>query len=396
MQFDPVDFNVYNKPPYLPQYLSRGETKKLVSFDDAQFAELDRLIDKTSDQYDLDKAKGILLDRLGKLVDENREGNDDELYRLLIRLRILLNTTDGSVNDIIKVIKFIFSSEVVHIQPNYPAGLSILHDGESPTVNFNKYMKQVVAAGVAYDTKELFHFIEKITESEDQKITVKRSVKEEYFGQIKHNGRIARDGHTVRDVEAKSFKHDGRKKRNGTVQHKTVYWEPSNSVIFPPFRHSSGAQDLLAITVKEQESIDEYHGRVYRNGFFKRNATIRHDGVNPLPVSDIIALSGQMDMVDILPDVEDTQDIQVIADMADAMNKYIRRNGAIKRNGKHTHCNFPVMQHRLHGTLEPVTEEYGEVGEVFSAGMRYHHFHNGTYRRNGEIRHNGNILIPLE
>jgi hypothetical protein len=159
MKFDPVDFKVYDKPPYFPQYLSRGETKKLVSFDNAQFEELDRLIDQASDQYDLDKAKGILLDRLGKLVNESREGNDDELYRLLIRLRVLLNTTNGSINDIIKLIKFIFSSETVHIQPNYPAGITILHDGESPSVPFNKYISQAVAAGVAYDTRELFGFI---------------------------------------------------------------------------------------------------------------------------------------------------------------------------------------------------------------------------------------------
>jgi hypothetical protein len=395
MQFEPVDFNVYNKPPYLPQYLSRGETKKLVSFDDAQFAELDRLIDKASDQYDLDKAKGILLDRLGKLADENRDGNDDELYRLLIRLRILLNTTDGSINDIIKVIKFIFSSEVVHIQQNYPAGLTILHDGESPTINFNKYIAQVVAAGVAYDTKELFFFTEKINVTESPKITAKRMAKEEFFGQIKHNGRIARDGHTVRNVEAHGFKHNGKVKRDGTAQRKGVYWEPAYSVITPPFRHSSGAQDLLVLIIKPGLT-DEYHGRVKRNGFFKRNATIKHDGVNPLAASDIIALSGQMDMVDILPPVEDTQNIQVGADMADDMNKYIRHNGAIKRNGKHVHCNFPVTQHRMHGSIVPVAEEYGAVNEVLSAGMRYHHFHNGTYRRNGTIQHNGNMLIPLE
>ena len=419
MQFGPVDFNTYNKPPYLPQYLSRGETKKLVSFDDAQFAELDRLIDKASDQYDLDKAKGILLDRLGKLVDENRDGNDDELYRLLVRLRILLNTTDGSINDIIKVIKFIFSSEVVHIQPNYPAGLSILHDGESPTINFNKYIAQVVVAGVAFDTKELFFFTENINLSEKPKITAKRMTREEFFGQIKHNGRIARDGHTIRDIEAHSFKHNGKKQRNSTAQRKGVYWEPAYSVISPPFRHSSGARDLLAVTVKPHGLMDEYHGRVYRNGFFKRNATIKHDGVNPLAFSDIIALSGQMDMVDILPFIIDPQDIQVSIDMADDMNKNVRHNGAIKRNGKFNHSNFPADKIKIQATVEPLIdaaagtllhngsfkrngiERHQRSGkntayETLKIWARYHHFHNGTYRRNGTIQHNGNMLIPLE
>jgi hypothetical protein len=158
MKFDLIDFGKYNKPPFYPQYLSRGETKKLVSFDDEQFGELDRLIDKTSDQYDLDKAKGILLDRLGKLKDVPRDGNEDELYRLLIRLQIMLDTTDCSVPDIIKIIKVIYSSEEIRLQPKYPAGIIILHDGENDSIDFNKYLSQIIAAGVGYETMELFKF----------------------------------------------------------------------------------------------------------------------------------------------------------------------------------------------------------------------------------------------
>jgi hypothetical protein len=397
MHFNPIDFNVYNKPPYYPQTYARGETKKLVSFDDEQFAELDRLIDKMSDQYDLEKAKGILLDRLGKLVDENRDGNDDELYRLLIRLRILLNTTDGSINDIIKVIKFIFSSEVVHIQPNYPAGISILHDGESPAVNFNKYIAQVVAAGVAFDTKELFYFTENIDVSEKVKIAAEYLSREEFFGQIKHNGRIARDGHTIRDVEFFAFQHNGKKKRDGTTQRKRIYWKPSISNIQPPFRHSSGAQDTLAITIEQHGLTDKYHGQVYRKEYFKRDKTIKHNSVNPFAASEVVSvIFGQMDMVDEMPPCNDQQNIKVVADMTEDMNKFVRRNKMIKRNRKHVHSNFPAEQNSTQGIFEPVIEEYGAVNEMFLIWIRYHHFHNRFYRRNRNIKHNGNILIPLE
>jgi len=163
MKFDPVGFSKYNKPPFYPQYMARGELKKLVSFDDGQLEELDRCLDRMSDQYDLDKAKGILLDRLGKLKDVPRDGNEDELYRLLIRLQILLDTTDCSVPDIIKIIKFIYSSEVVRLRPNYPAGITILHDGENDQIDFNKYLSQIIGAGIGYDTQELLRFLDEMS-----------------------------------------------------------------------------------------------------------------------------------------------------------------------------------------------------------------------------------------
>ena len=396
MNFQPIDFDVYNKPPYYPQTYARGETKKLVSFDDDQFRELDRLIDVTSDQYDLEKARGILLDRLGKIVDEFRDGNDDELYRLLIRLRTILNTTSGSINDIIRIIKFIFGSEVVRIQPNYPAGLTILHDGESPSLNYNKYILQVVAAGVAFDTKELFYFTEKIDISEESKITVKQPVTEGFFGQIKHNGRIARDGKTIRDVEVNMFKHDGKKERDGTAQRNKIFWSPANSSIYRPFLHSSGALERFVIVMKNYD-VEEYHG-----------------------ASEVMSeITGQMDMVELHHPVEESQFIKISKDFSDDMSKHIYRDGTIRRNREHIHHNFPADSHLMNASLEPEydvaagtlvrkgsfqrngVEQRFRTGkkpiyELFRIGIRYHRLRNRKHRHNGAIQHNGNILIPLE
>jgi hypothetical protein len=398
MKFEPVDFNEYNKPPYLPQYLAHGDTKKLVSFDDEQFRELDRLIDKMSDQYDIEKAKGILLDRIGKILDMPRNTENDELYRLFLRLKVILNTTAGSINDIIKVIKFIFSSEVVHITQNYPAGLTILHDGEGPSINFNAIISQVVAAGVSYDTKELFYFTETIEVKEKSKIITKCVVMEEVFGQIKHNGRIARDGRTIRNTEIVYFQRNGTRKRDGTVQHKKVYrvFSTGNN-IFPPFKHSSGVQDRLSLGMRLHELVDEYHGQVLRNAYFMRDKTLKHCNVNPRSASEKTTMTAQMNLVDVLPPMKEKHDVSVINDTFDDMNKRLSRRRLFRRNGVYAHSGFPVDNFgAMHGVIEPVVEVVGETTEVFTAFMRYHHFHNSGYRRNGNIRHNSNVLIPLE
>jgi hypothetical protein len=36
------------------------------------------------------------------------------------------------------------------------------------------------------------------------------------------------------------------------------------------------------------------------------------------------------------------------------------------------------------------------VYETFAIGFRYHHFHNGIYIRNNEIKRNAGMLIPLQ
>jgi hypothetical protein len=168
MKFTPIDWSVYNKPPYFPQWLSRGETKKLVSYDDGMLADIDRQIGLLSNQYDLDVIKGAFLDRMGNLLGEDRNGNVDKIYRMFLKLRTMLNTADGTVNDIIKVIKFIYSCREVKIAPDYPAGLVIEYAGEEQDYfDYNAILAQVVAAGVGFHTRAMFDFIEDPIKIED-------------------------------------------------------------------------------------------------------------------------------------------------------------------------------------------------------------------------------------
>jgi len=189
----PVDWDEYNEPPFLPQWLCEGETLELARYDDGLRKEIESQLRKMVEQYDLDKVKGVLLDRIGKILAEPRNGNDDELYRILLHLRKLLNTADGTVNDVIKVIKFFYTSEIVQITANYPAGISILHDGEGPNVDFNKIMAAVVPAGVAYDTKELFYFTENILMRINEPVTVRRISQDLFPSGLRHNGRFLCD-----------------------------------------------------------------------------------------------------------------------------------------------------------------------------------------------------------
>jgi len=79
--FKPVDWSEYNRPPYFPQWLARGETLDLAKHGDGQLESLETQVAAVAEQYDIYAAKGFLLNRIGKILAEPRNGIDDEVYR---------------------------------------------------------------------------------------------------------------------------------------------------------------------------------------------------------------------------------------------------------------------------------------------------------------------------
>ena len=234
----PIDWDKYNEPPYLPQWLCEGETLELARFDDPLRKDVERQVLLMVGQYGLDNIEGEQLDRIGNLLSEPRLGNDDDLYRIHLKLRILLNTTNGSINDIIKVVKFFFSSEIVHIVPNYPAGISIKRDGENSKMDFNRIVRAVVPAGVAYDTTEMFFFTDSGAVSDEQKISVRVDTEETVkiidmfsaYSSGSQSSDMTTDGVDIGDSITAGTRHhyfrDGTRMRDGTIRRKGMILIP--------------------------------------------------------------------------------------------------------------------------------------------------------------------------
>jgi hypothetical protein len=225
--FEKIDWKPYNQPPFYQQWLCRDDTLKLATFGDRGLTEVDDQILSLKDQWDLYTVTGSFLDRIGKLLGEPRNGSTDDRYRLFLKLRLLLNTNDGSIPSIIKAIKFIYSSEVVHIVPNYPAGLTVEHDGEgTPGLNFNRLLTEIIPAGVSYLTKEIFIFEDTLSVSEDLEITVHKTLSDNFKNGLKYNGRGKYDGHTLNPSEDDSY-------------------------VLVPFKYGSGARDVMTLNIPE-------------------------------------------------------------------------------------------------------------------------------------------------
>jgi hypothetical protein len=348
--FQKIDWKQYNRPPFYQQWLCRDDTLKLASFGDKGLSEVDGQILALKDQWDIDNIKGHFLDRIGKVLDEKRNGNTDTYYRILLKLRRLLNTNDGSIPAIIKAIKFFYSSEIVHIVPDYPAGLIIEHDGEgTPGLNFNRLLAEIIPAGVSFSTKELFYFIDELLSNDAYKTTVRYKTAESVSGQIYHNGRILRDGQTILPTEKLPYIRNGRNYHNGDTARSGEYTAEANSYIKLPLLRVSGILDPIhfgfGLDFKEFQLSRTYHngnlrrkirakhnGEHIRNGATNRRLTARHDGLSMSSLEDYLAPlsfhSGSLDEINLMEGAAVTLNILD----GDEMNKGYKRDGSKYHN----------------------------------------------------------------
>ena len=446
-----IDFSVFNKPKYFPEWLCSGDTLKLAQYDDEQLEELDKNIRSMSSQFDIDNATGAELDRIGKILGEERNGNTDKIYRIYLKLRTMLNTADGTVEDIIKFVKFFFSSEVVHLVPNYPAGLRILHDGFNDTVDFNRIIKQIVGAGIAYDTRELFNMKEEfpIDESDEKRV---HRVESEYFARnaVFHDGRVLRDGLTDLKSHFVPLFRNGEEKRNGVVERRnTLHRVKAIGEINIPVLRNSGILDLLALVYAKDfidefgEQTDEFAFDRVKHGFtdsveiresdektavnnatdtigrgYKRDSSLyrnkkavrasdrivdicspnvfENDSVEILSIDDVLLFDKWLEYGKdrfVLSDrsTEGNFSSRIIDDIG---RKY-KRNRNILRNNSVFRCSNGISDPAKSVLKTELEADSWEVQDDFAVGKRYWYFRDEIYTRNGNILRQSGVLEDL-
>jgi len=75
--------------------------------------------------FDVDTAVGEQLDFLGKRVGERRSDRTDDVYRTAIRVRILVNLSNGRVEELIAIAIGLSPTADVFVRELYPAALEM-------------------------------------------------------------------------------------------------------------------------------------------------------------------------------------------------------------------------------------------------------------------------------
>lgn len=101
----------------------------------------------------VDTAEGWVLDVLGKLVGERRQGSLDADYRIRVRARIRANLSDGTIEDVLAVFRLLLGGAgTLRLQEYFPAGFVLRVSGVALTVAqiaiFARFLRQVRGAAI--------------------------------------------------------------------------------------------------------------------------------------------------------------------------------------------------------------------------------------------------------
>jgi hypothetical protein len=106
-------------------------------------------------RLDLANATGVLLDQYGTIIGLDRNGLDDDTYRLFLFAKIGQNTSNGEPERVIDNYKLLSGSSTVHLQEYFPAGLGLSGDGDfnsASLLDVYEVIQSIVAAGVRIDS----------------------------------------------------------------------------------------------------------------------------------------------------------------------------------------------------------------------------------------------------
>jgi len=134
----------------LEQFRESEKFKALVASYAAQVQELENVLFQLIDDRTIDTAVGVQLDGIGQIVGQAREGRTDDQYRLILKTRITINNSSGTVEDIIAVCDAVTGANTIEVQQYFPKAVNvILTDAlvEDPD-EVEKIVESVVDAGV--------------------------------------------------------------------------------------------------------------------------------------------------------------------------------------------------------------------------------------------------------
>ena len=108
-------------------------------------------------EFGVDTATGWALDVLGRIVGELRQGALDADYRLRVRARIRVDRSDGTIEDVIEVVRLLIGavllpSAVIQLTEYYPAAFVLRITGLTITPTqaqiYSSFINQARGAGI--------------------------------------------------------------------------------------------------------------------------------------------------------------------------------------------------------------------------------------------------------
>lgn len=142
---------IYDKIKLLlpEQYKEASNLNKILLVLSTAFEDLNEVFIDLKNILNIDNAFGAQLDLIGDIIREKRNGRSDVDYIKGIKFKIFKNTSRGSVDDIVRALKFITSASLVVYSDNPPASYTIYTNGTNLPSDLHLLIDSLSVAGVS-------------------------------------------------------------------------------------------------------------------------------------------------------------------------------------------------------------------------------------------------------
>lgn len=141
---------VENYTNRLIDYYENGETTyNFVKAFLEEVSDVYDLAESVLNSRDLNTATGKELDYIGLLVGELRQSRSDEDFRIGIKLRIAINTSKGTIEDIIRILELLLpDNKGISLKRVGSAQLSLKLGVLPLSINLEAFLYSIIPAGV--------------------------------------------------------------------------------------------------------------------------------------------------------------------------------------------------------------------------------------------------------
>lgn len=108
---------------HLIQWFKRPRNMEVLRITIGQIQQLEDAYNQLLGAWDVNTAVGDQLDKLGLRVGELRDDRVDAVYRIAIKVRVLVNSSEGTLNELLAILAMADEDLVSVARESYPAGV---------------------------------------------------------------------------------------------------------------------------------------------------------------------------------------------------------------------------------------------------------------------------------
>jgi len=140
---------------FIEQYKNSENLKRVIEISCKQKQDIEDALWSLFGRLDIEKMTGILLDKIGVIVGQERLGFNDSIYRILLYTRIAINMSGGTPENIISIFQILTQAGETDFRELYPAAVQITSDTE-PETGLLEYIKKAIETALPAGVKLSF------------------------------------------------------------------------------------------------------------------------------------------------------------------------------------------------------------------------------------------------